>query len=46
MSMHACAGGDIEVMGCLQGYPIGDTMWVMDVYGLPVTASETRVNAT
>jgi len=46
MSMHACAGGDIEIMGCLQGYPMGDTMWVMDVYGLPVTASETRVNAT
>lgn len=46
MSMHACAGGKIEVMGCLQGYPIGDTMWIMDVYALPVEASETRVNAT
>ena len=46
MSMHACAGGNIEVMGCLQGYPIGNTMWIMDVYALPVEASETRVNAT
>ena len=45
MAMHAKAGGDIEVMGNLQGYPVGDTMWIMDVYALPVEASETRVNA-
>lgn len=46
MSMHARSGGEIEVMGSLQGYPIGDTMYVMDVYGLPVVGTETRVNAT
>lgn len=46
MSMHARSGGDIEVMGSLQGYPIGDTMYVMDVFGLPVVGTETRVNAT
>lgn len=45
MAMHARSGGNIEIMGNLQGYPMGDTMYVMDVYGLPVTASETRVNA-
>lgn len=44
--MHARSGGEIEVMGSLQGYPIGDTMYVMDVYGLPVIGTETRVNAT
>lgn len=45
MAMHAKAGGDIEVMGNLLGYPQGDTMWIMDVYALPCEASETRVNA-
>jgi COP9 signalosome complex subunit 5 len=46
MSMHARSGGEIEIMGSLQGYPVGDTMYVMDVYGLPVVGTETRVNAT
>ena len=32
-------------MGLMQGYPVGDTMYVMDAFGLPVEASETRVNA-
>ena len=45
MVMHARAGGDIEVMGNMQGYPVGDTMYVMDAFGLPVEATETRVNA-
>ena len=45
MTMHARSGGDIEVMGLMQGYPEGDTIWVMDVFGLPVEACETRVNA-
>jgi COP9 signalosome complex subunit 5 len=45
MTMHARAGGDIEVMGLMQGYPDGDTIWVMDAFGLPVEACETRVNA-
>ena len=45
MSMHARSGGDIEVMGSLQGFPVGDTMYIMDVFGLPVVGTETRVNA-
>ena len=45
MVMHAKSGGDIEVMGLMQGYPVGDTMYVMDAFGLPVEATETRVNA-
>lgn len=43
MAMHARSGGDIEVMGFILGFPKGDTMYVMDVYGLPAEASETRV---
>jgi len=43
--MHARSGGDIEVMGSLQGFPVGDTMYIMDVFGLPVVGTETRVNA-
>ena len=45
MVMHAQSGGDIEVMGLMQGYPVGDTMYVMDTFGLPVEGTETRVNA-
>lgn len=45
MALHAQSGGDIEVMGAMQGYPVGDTMYVMDVYGLPVVGTETRVSA-
>jgi len=50
MVMHAKSGlnqpgGDIEVMGVMQGYPVGDTMYVMDAFGLPVEGTETRVNA-
>lgn len=45
MVMHAQAGGDIEVMGLMQGYPKGDTMIIMDAFGLPVEGTETRVNA-
>lgn len=45
MVMHAKAGGDLEVMGCMQGFPIGDTMWVLDVIPMPVEGTETRVNA-
>eukprot|EP00698_Gefionella_okellyi_P013594 TRINITY_DN3733_c0_g1_i1.p1 TRINITY_DN3733_c0_g1~~TRINITY_DN3733_c0_g1_i1.p1 ORF type:complete len:339 (+),score=78.66 TRINITY_DN3733_c0_g1_i1:64-1080(+) len=43
--MHANSGGDLEVMGMLQGYINGDTMFVMDSFALPVEGSETRVNA-
>ena len=50
MVMHAKSGlnqpaGDIEVMGLMQGYPVGNTMYVMDAFGLPVEGTETRVNA-
>ena len=45
MVMHAKSGGDIEVMGMMQGKVRGDTFYVMDSFALPVEASETRVNA-
>ena len=43
--MHARSGGNIEVMGMIQGKVEGSTMIVMDVFALPVEGSETRVNA-
>ncbi|KKA27416.1 hypothetical protein TD95_002028 [Thielaviopsis punctulata] len=45
MVMHATSGGDIEVMGCMQGYISGDTFIVTDALPLPVEGTETRVNA-
>lgn len=45
MVMHAKSGGDIEIMGCMQGFPVGDTMYVLDVIPMPVEGTETRVNA-
>jgi COP9 signalosome complex subunit 5 len=43
--MHARKGGEMEVMGLLQGKFDGNTMIVMDVYALPVEGTETRVGA-
>jgi COP9 signalosome complex subunit 5 len=43
--MHARSGGNIEVMGLMQGKIRGDTMIVMDAFALPVEGTETRVNA-
>jgi COP9 signalosome complex subunit 5 len=43
--MHARSGGNIEVMGLMQGKIQGDTMYVMDSFALPVEGTETRVNA-
>lgn len=43
--MHARSGGNIEVMGLMQGKVHGDTMIIMDAFGLPVEGTETRVNA-
>ena len=43
--MHARSGGNIEVMGLMQGKVLGDTMVVMDSFALPVEGTETRVNA-
>mmetsp|Transcript_35972 Transcript_35972/g.26718 ORF Transcript_35972/g.26718 Transcript_35972/m.26718 type:complete len:123 (+) Transcript_35972:32-400(+) len=45
MVMHARSGGDIEVMGLMQGKVKGDTFFVMDAFALPVVGTETRVNA-
>lgn len=45
MVMHARSGGDIEVMGSLQGRVVGKEMIVMDAFALPVEGTETRVSA-
>ena len=51
MVMHSKSGlggptGDVEVMGVMQGYPVGDTMYVMDAIPLPCEGIEARVNAS
>ena len=38
-------GGDIEVMGSLQGRVRGKEMIIMDSFELPVEGTETRVSA-
>lgn len=43
--MHARSGGNIEVMGLMQGKMFNDTMVIMDAFALPVEGTETRVNA-
>lgn len=43
--MHARSGGNIEIMGLMQGKIQDDTMYVMDSFALPVEGTETRVNA-
>ena len=45
MAMHAKSGGNIEVMGVMQGKVLDDTFIVMDAFALPVEGTETRVNA-
>jgi len=45
MAMHAARGGDIEVMGILQGKVVGRGLVVLDAFALPVEGTETRVNA-
>lgn len=45
MVMHAKSGGNLEVMGVMQGKVIGDTFIVLDAFALPVEGTETRVNA-
>jgi COP9 signalosome complex subunit 5 len=45
MVVHARAGGNIEVMGLMQGKCEGDAIIVMDAFALPVEGTETRVNA-
>ena len=45
MVNHCRRGGDIEVMGLMQGKVIGTSFYVLDAFGLPVEGTETRVNA-
>jgi COP9 signalosome complex subunit 5 len=45
MVLHAESGGDIEVMGLMQGKVREDTFYVLDAFPLPVEGTETRVNA-
>lgn len=45
MVMHARSGGNIEIMGLMQGKIVGDTIIVTDAFRLPVEGTETRVNA-
>lgn len=46
MVMHAQSGGDLEIMGCMQGFPVGETMYVLDVIPLPEEGTETRVSTS
>lgn len=45
MSEHAESGGNIEIMGLLQGRIRGDCFLITDCFRLPVEGTETRVNA-
>jgi len=45
MVTHAKSKGIFEVMGLMQGKFIGDTIFVMDAFPLPIEGSETRVSA-
>lgn len=45
MATHARQGKQEEIMGILTGKIIENTFVVLDCYGLPVEATETRVNA-
>ncbi|KAF7634080.1 MPN domain-containing protein [Meloidogyne graminicola] len=45
MVMHARSGGNIEVMGLMQGRVDSNTLIVIDSFALPVEGTETRVNA-
>jgi COP9 signalosome complex subunit 5 len=45
MVIHAQSGGNIEIMGLMQGRIEANTLIVMDSFALPVEGTETRVNA-
>ncbi|KAJ1651237.1 hypothetical protein IWQ61_008146 [Dispira simplex] len=45
MTTHAQSGGDIEVMGIMQGRVQNHTLIILDAFALPVEGTETRVNA-
>jgi len=46
MVMHAQSGGECEVMGMLQGFCDGETINIMDVFGLPVKGDLASVSET
>ena len=46
MVMHAKAGDDMEVMGCMQGFPKDHCMYILDVIPLPEEGTETRVSTS
>lgn len=45
MVAHARSGGQIEIMGLMQGKLHGNTIYILDSFALPVEGTETRVNA-
>lgn len=45
MVMHARSGGNIEIMGLMQGFVEEGALVITDVFRLPVEGTETRVNA-
>lgn len=45
MVMHARSGGNIEVMGLMQGFVEQGALVITDAFRLPVEGTETRVNA-
>ncbi|KAI6197466.1 COP9 signalosome complex subunit 5 [Aphelenchoides besseyi] len=45
MVIHAQSGGNIEIMGLVQGRIEANTLIIMDSFALPVEGTETRVNA-
>ncbi|KAK4224768.1 mitochondrial protein from FMP27-domain-containing protein [Podospora fimiseda] len=45
MTMHARSGGNIEIMGMMQGYIDNQAIVITDAFRLPVEGTETRVMA-
>lgn len=45
MVMHARSGGNLEVMGLMQGFVEQGALVITDAFRLPVEGTETRVNA-
>ncbi|XGW27961.1 hypothetical protein V3C99_008061 [Haemonchus contortus] len=45
MVIHSKRGGNLEVMGLMQGRVDGNAFIIMDTFALPVEGTETRVNA-
>jgi len=46
MINHVKSGGDLEVMGLMQGKVIKKTFYILDSFALPIVGTETRVVAT